>query len=380
MSAGIVAAHGPLRVAVIAPLRFPIGIPHSGGLESAVWSEVSALRARGHDVTLIAVSGSDFVTPGSDFELPNLDWPQDASPTDMSYPLSYEATTVPALARALDAIAASPGSFDVVSNHCLHPLPIRRSAALGVPMVTTLHTPPDPQFVVARREAGPAASAFLSVSEFTRREWSQAGLSSDLLTNGVDPAAWPAGTGGGGLVWFGRIVPEKAPHLAVEVARMLGLPLSIAGRIGDLEYAERVLFPRLGDDIRYVGPLAPAQLAHLVGNAAATVSTPAWAEPFGLVAPESLMCGTPVVSFAVGGVPEIAARSVGMAIVEPGDTVAMGERVQRFIDRTDEDPTFRHRIRSSAVRRFSLDARIDALEQHLWMLVDTAAFVDGLSA
>lgn len=377
---GPVAANGRLRVAVIAPLRFPIRTPHSGGLESAVWSEVSALSARGHDVTLIAVSGSDFVVPGSDFELPNLDWPQDASPTDMSYPLSYEATTVPALARALDAIAATPGRFDVISNHCLHPLPIRRSAALGTPMVTTLHTPPDPEFVAARVDAGPAGSAFLSVSEFTRREWSRAGLASELLANGVDPSAWPAGPGGDGLVWFGRVVPEKAPHLAVEVARALGRPLTIAGRIGDLEYAERVLFPLLGGDIRYVGALAPAQLAQLVGRGAATVSTPAWAEPFGLVAPEALMCGTPVVSFAVGGVPEIAARSVGMAIVDPGDTAAMSERVQRFIDRSEEDPTFRQRIRSSAVRRFSLEVRIDALEQRLWALVETAGFVDGLSA
>lgn len=369
-----------LRVAVIAPLRFPIRIPHSGGLESAVWSEVSALRARGHDVTLIAVSGSDFVTPGSPFELPNLDWPQDASPTDVSYPLSYEATTVPALERALDAIAQNPERFDVISNHCLHPLPIRRSASLGTPMVTTLHTPPDADFVAAHVEAGDAGTAFLSVSEFTRREWSRAGVPSDLLANGVDPAAWPAGPGGEGLVWFGRIVPEKAPHLAVEVARALSRPLTIAGRIGDVEYAERVLFPLLGDDITYVGPLAPAQLAHLVGRGAATVSTPAWAEPFGLVAPEALMCGTPIVSFAVGGVPEIAARSVGMAIVEPGDTAAMSERVQRFIDRADEDPTFRQRIRASAVRRFSLDARIDALEQRLAELVDTTGFVDGLTA
>lgn len=369
-----------LRVAVIAPLRFPIRPPHSGGLESAVWSEVAALRARGHDVTMIAVRGSDFVTAGSAFELPNLDWPQGATLTDMTYPVSYEATTVPALERALEAIASESEGFDVVSNHCLHPLPVRLAPLLGTPMVTTLHTPPDAAFVAAHAAAGPDGSTFLSVSEFTRREWAHAGLHSEVLPNGVDPAAWPGGPGGDGIVWFGRIVPEKAPHLAVEVARRLGRRLTIAGRIGDRDYADRVLFPLLGDDVTYTGMLAPTELAALVGASAAALSTPAWAEPFGLVAPEALMCGTPVVSFAVGGVPEVAARSVGMELVAPADVQAMSERTDHLIGRSVEDGTFRHRIRASAVRRFSLDGRIAALEDLFAALAADARYAEGLSA
>jgi glycosyltransferase involved in cell wall biosynthesis len=369
-----------MRVVVIAPLRFPIRVPHSGGLESAVWSEVAALRARGHDVSLIAVGGSDFVKTGTAFELPNLDWPRDVSPTDVTYPHSYEATTVPALERALETIAATAARFDVISNHCLHPLPIRRSAQLGVPMVTTLHTPPDPAFVAAHLAAGHAGSAFLSVSEFTRREWARAGVRSDVLPNGVDPTAWPEGPGGDALVWFGRIVPEKAPHLAIEVARRLGRRLRIAGRIGDHAYAEGVLFPLLNDDMSYIGPLEPPQLAELVGRGAATLSTPAWAEPFGLVAPESLMCGTPVVSFAVGGVPEIAARTLGMEIVAPGDLDAMAERTAQLIARADTDASFRPRIRAGAERRFSLEVRISALEDRFSQLVRPAQYVDGLTA
>jgi len=369
-----------LRLAVIAPLRFPIRAPHSGGLESAVWSEVAALRARGHDVTLIAVQGSDFVSPGSPFELPNLDWPHGAALTDVTYPVSYESTTVPALEQALEAIAADSDRFDVISNHCLHSLPVRRAPVLGTPMVTTLHTPPDAAFVAAHVAAGPAGSTFLSVSEFTRREWMRAGLHSDVLPNGVDPEAWPEGAGGDGIVWFGRIVPEKAPHLAVEVARRLGRRLTIAGRIGDREYAERELLPRRGDDVTFTGMLAPAELAALVGASAAALSTPAWAEPFGLVAPEALMCGTPVVSFAVGGVPEIAAKSVGMELVAPGDVDAMCERVERLIRRTADDAAFRSRIRASAVRRFSLDGRIDALEDLFAELATDSRYADGLTA
>lgn len=370
----------PLRVIVIAPLRFPIRAPHAGGLESAVWSEVRALRGRGHQVSLIAVRGSDFVAAGSAFEMPELAWPDGAVRTDDSYPRSYEAISVPALDRALDEIEATPGRYDVISNHCLHPLPIRRAAGLGVPMLTTLHTPPDATFVAAYAAAGSAGSAFVSVSEYTRRVWARAGIPSELLANGVDPRAWPEGPGGEDLVWFGRIVPEKAPHLAVAVARRAGRRLTIAGRVGDRSYAESALFPLLGDGVEYVGPLSPRGLSDLVGRSAAGIATPAWDEPFGLVAPEALMCGTPFVSFAVGGVPELARRSVGMEMVASGDVPGMAERVSELIGRTRTDPTFRRCIRAAAIRRFSLEERTGSLERVFAHLVDGASRGEELSA
>ena len=146
------------------------------------------------------------------------------------------------------------------------------------------------------------------------------------------------------------------------------------------EYAERELLPRRGDDVTFTGMLAPVELAALVGASVAALSTPAWAEPFGLDAPEALMCGTPVVSFAVGGVPEIAAKSVGMELVAPGDVDAMCERVERLIRRTADDAAFRSRVRASAVRRFSLDGRIDALEDLFAELATDSRYADGLTA
>ena len=92
------------------------------------------------------------------------------------------------------------------------------------------------------------------------------------------------------------------------------------------------------------------------------------------------MCGTPVVSFAVGGVPEIAARSVGMELVAPGDVAAMSERANHLIQRSADDDSFRRRIRGSAVRRFSLEARIAALEDRFAELVAGAGLADELTA
>jgi glycosyltransferase involved in cell wall biosynthesis len=357
-----------LRIAVIAPLRFPIRRPHAGGLESAVWTEVAALRRRGHDVTLIAVRGSDFVEPGSVFELPALSWPADARPTDKTYPSSYAEVSVPALERALDAVATDPTGFDVISNHCLHALPLRRAPQLGVPMVTTLHTPVDDDFVAAHADAHGAGSTFFSVSSHIRREWFRAGVPSALLANAIDPDAWPLGPGGDSLVWFGRVVPEKSPHLAIEVARRLQRPLVLAGRIGDRGYAEEMVLPLLGGDVSYAGPLGPDALARLVGCSALALSTPSWAEPFGLVAPEALMCGTPAVSFAVGGVPEIAAATVGMELAPAGDVAAMADAARDLLALSAADPGFRARVRESAVTRFSFAARLAALEERFTQL------------
>ncbi|MFS0866282.1 glycosyltransferase [Microbacterium sp. 179-B 1A2 NHS] len=368
-----------LRIVVIAPLRFPIRRPHAGGLESAVWGEVAALRRRGHDVTFIAPTGSDFLDEDGPFRLPPLDWPAGAVPTDRTWPDSYHTRNAPALGRALDEIAADPSRYDVISNHCLHPLPLQRAASLGVPMVTTLHTPVDHDFVTAHRAAAGAGSAFLSVSDHTRREWAAAGVRSRLLPNGVDPATWQAGPGGGGIVWFGRIVPEKAPHIAVAVARRLGMPLTLAGRIGDAAYAEQAVLPEIGGDIRYAGELSPDELASLVGRSSLALATPAWAEPFGLVAPEALLCGTPVVGFAVGGVPEVAAGTVGMELVTAGDVDAMATSARGLL-RRGEEPGYRAAVRESAVRRFSLDARIASLEAVLGELAAGAVDETALTA
>ncbi|MEW1835320.1 glycosyltransferase [Microbacterium sp. NPDC079995] len=351
----------PLRIVVIAPLRFPISRPHAGGLESAVWAEVDALRRRGHEVTFIAPEGSDFLPDAHVFRLPPVVWPDGAAPTDKTWPASYHLESAPALDRALSELARHPERYDVISNHCLDPLPLRRADSLGVPMVTTLHTPVDAGAVAAHVSAGGAGSKFLAVSAHTKTQWDAAGVPSQLLPNGVDPSSWPLGPGGDDLVWFGRIVPEKAPHVAVDVARRLGRRLIIAGRIGDEDYARDVLLPLVGGGIDYVGELSPGPLAELVGRSGLALATPAWAEPFGLVGPEALMCGTPVVGFAVGGVPEVAAATMGMQLVAAGDVAAMTERAGAMLP-SGRDAAFREVVRETARRRFSLDARIDALE------------------
>ncbi|MBH0244676.1 glycosyltransferase [Streptomyces cavourensis] len=141
---------------------------------------------------------------------------------------------------------------------------------------------------------------------------------------------WQPGPGGDDLVWSGRIVPEKGTHLAIEAAEQSGRGLRIAGPVGDTEYFEACVRPRLGRTITYEGHLHQPDLCKLVGSSAAAVVTPCWDEPYGLVVAEALACGTPVCGFARGALPEIITPACGR-LVRPGDSAALAKAVEPTI-------------------------------------------------
>ncbi|MFZ7087465.1 glycosyltransferase [Curtobacterium sp. RRHDQ10] len=354
----------PLRIAVIAPIRYPISQPHAGGLESSVWNQVRTLRARGHHVLLCATEGSDFLDGGpAEFTIPGLVWDDPSEATDTTYPAGYLDRAFPALDRALAYIRDHADRFDIVDNHCLHGLPLGWADRLGVPMVSTLHTPTLPSMLDAHRSTGEPRSAFLSVGAHTAAEWQREGIDSTVVPNGIDTDAWALGPGGPDLVWTGRIVPEKGVHLALEAARLAGRRIVVAGRIGDADYFADQVAPHLGPDAEYVGVLGQRALADLVGRSACALVTPVWEEPFGLVIAEALATGTPVVSFDIGGVPEVVGASDGAALVPIGDAATMASVAGALADRVQAEPWRRVSIRQDAVDRFSLHQRSARLER-----------------
>jgi len=315
------------RVALIGAAGHPIAEPFAGGLEAHVWALAHGLIDRGHEVTLFAGPGSD---PGLgiaalDLRLPRI---SETARGDVSMPppqwLDEHHAYLDLMLRLADG---TYGPFDVIHNHSLHHLPIAMAPMLGTPMLSTLHTPPTPWLESALQVRDDSPVTFAAVSEHTAAAWRHIVPGARVVPNGVDVDRWRLGPGGGPVVWFGRLVPEKGAHLAIDAAVRAGVAIEVAGPVSDEGYFAAEIAPRLQwPGVHYLGHLTHDRLHTVLGRATAVVVTPCWDEPYGLVVAEALACGTPVCGFARGALSELLDADCGR-LVAPGDVAALAEAI-----------------------------------------------------
>ena len=327
-----------MRLALLAPLEYPLTEPYAGGLERHTVQLARGLAALGVTVTVFARRGSD--------PLPGVEMVTDF--TDYRSLLRYLRTA----------------PCELLHNNTINFLPTLLSFRLPFPVVTTLHTPPYRRLlpgVVASRLLG--GSTFVAISTHLARRWEGYTGPLTVIHNGIEPAEWPIATAAPACsaLWYGRIVPEKAPHLAVLAARRAGYTLKLAGPVVDHEYYHTQLQPLLGADAVYLGHLARAELLPHMG-ASVGLFTSVWDEPFGLVIPELLACGTPVAGFASGAAPELVDDTVS-ALVPVGDVSRLATVLPRVatLDRAA--------CRTYAVQRFDVRSMIAAYHAHYLRLL-----------
>ncbi|WP_299649048.1 glycosyltransferase [uncultured Jannaschia sp.] len=347
-----------MRIAVVAHVRHPIAPPFMGGMEAHSWHLADALARRGHEVTLFASGDSAAGAPAGVAVHPVLE-----EHYDRRFPWhDFHGTDIlndhvdAGFARA--AAALRDGGFDVIHNNSLHRFPPRLARAEQLPMVTSLHIPP---FAVLRRAVHDSAapwSRFTVTSELQRGRWWPEGAPEEasVLHNGIDLAQWPfVPEGDGSAIWIGRITPNKGTHLAVQAARIAGVPLTIYGAIEHLDYFQDEVAPWLGPEIRYGGHLSGRDLAATLGAASVLLFTPLWDEPFGLAAIEAMACGLPVAAIEMGAVREVIGPAGAYAPRD--DAPALARAVQDAL--TIPRGVGRNRVE----RLFTLERMIDGCER-----------------
>jgi glycosyltransferase involved in cell wall biosynthesis len=353
-----------MKIALIAPLVAAIREPQRGGSQAFVSDLARGFIDRGHEVHLYAASGSD--VPG----VPVIDTGVDhRSLSDTLYRASGAADGEPAAAESAFArvySAVRDDRYDVVHNHAFDAPAIRLATALQVPVVHTLHLPPDAGVAVALRHAarGDAPPTVAGVSMFQASAWRRV-----VAVDAILPPCVPTGLidwsprGGDGAVFAGRLSPEKGAAEAIDIAQAAGARIDVYGDSYDAEYARERIDPRRGEPGVSVHPAVPrSSLWEAMARAAVALCPAMWDEPFGMVAAEAQACGTPVVAFKRGALGEVIMDELTGFLVAPGDLHAAADAVRRTTGLS------RSQCRAHAERHLDLERSLEAHE-HLYRRV-----------
>jgi glycosyltransferase involved in cell wall biosynthesis len=307
-----------LKIAQIAPLMESVPPRLYGGTERIVSYLTEELVGLGHDVTLFA--SGDSITAANLVSCVTKALRLDASVRD----------TIPYYMLMLDRVRQRVDDFDVLHFHIdqFH-FPLFRSIAGRT--VTTLHGRQDLPDLLPLY-LGFDDMPLVSISDAQRRPVPHANFVG-TVHHGI-PTYLHRGTAearGSYLAFLGRISPEKRPDRAISIARALGIPLKIAAKVdrADAVYFKTEIEPLLkGGGVEFIGEINDHQKTQFLGDALALLFPVDWPEPFGLSMIEAMACGTPVLAFRCGSVPEIVEDGITGAIVETiGEAIAALPRV-----------------------------------------------------
>ena len=305
-----------MKIAIVGLLHHPIAEPFAGGMESHTWWLAKKLIEKGHEVTLFASGDSDPAVGLSAC----IDSSLNAIHPGTQNLRGRQTCNMNAYASVIKQIC--DGNFDIVHNNALHPLLLLSAVDLPVPMLMVLHTPvykelaAAVQYADARNESGNLG--FVAVSNNLAEEWCPI-TTADVVYNGIDIDSWPYTPESvpESALWYGRIVPEKAPHLAIQSALLAGYSINIAGPIGDPEYFEENVLPLIDNERAfYLGHLSQDGIKRALSQASVFVNTPVWEEPYGIVYAEALASGTPIATFDRGAASEIVTARCGVVVAE----------------------------------------------------------------
>ncbi len=345
-----------MRIAQIAPLAESVPPRLYGGTERVVAWLVDELVRLGHDVTLFA-SGDSMTRAKL-----NAVWPRALR---LGRPRS---DPVAAQAALLESMSQQATEFDIIHAH-IDWLHLPSLSRLGVPFLTTCHGRldlPGLPDVVQRFPDAP----FVSISNHQRAPLRNANWAGTIYHGLPLHMFCPSFEPGSYLAFLGRLTAEKGPEPAIRIAHAAGMPLHIAAKLprGERGYFKERLEPQIdGDQVKLTGEVDDDTKEKFLAGAKALLFPIDWPEPFGLVMIEAMACGTPVIAFRSGSVPEVIDEGVtGFIVDDESEAVAAVRRL---------DELDRRQVRARFEQRFTSERMAEEYVRQYEMLVaDRARF------
>lgn len=351
-----------LRIAQIAPLWITIPPLKYGGIERIIAMLCDDLTERGHKVTLFAAPGSKtkakLITV---FDRPLL---------NANIPWSNPVWNLRNLSKAFEM--ANNGKFDIVHSH-LDLWTLFFHKLTKTPAIHTMHNPlyrsnadanKDDRLRLFTEEAKRINIVFVSQSAKDQAMVRFPKKQVRIIYNGIDLSHFKFNKKGGDhFIWIARMNKHKGVENAIAAAEKLGVKLLLAGRIDptQVEYFNTYIKPHLNKNIKYVGELTEKQLSDFYGSAKACLYPIEWEEPFGLVVAEAMACGTPVVAYRRGSMPELIEDGrTGFVIDSKIDLLAEAMKKVDQIDRAS--------VRQQVEKRFSKERMVNDYEKAYYEL------------
>ena len=323
-----------MRIAQISPLFEAVPPKLYGGTERVVYSLTEELVAMGHEVTLFA--SGDSITSAK--LAPMREQALRLDPTVKDWVATYY--------RMVELIYRRKDDFDILHFHIDY-FPLQLFSRQKTPYLTTIHGRLDvPEFVETYGTF--LESPFVSISDNQRLpipnlNWARTvhhGMPPGILTPQPVKQEYAA--------FLGRISPEKGADRAIAIATKAGLKLKIAAKVdnADREYYEAKIKPLIdgNPNVEFIGEINDAQKPAFLSGAKALIFPIDWPEPFGLVMIEAMACGTPVIAFNCGSVPEVMDDGVTGFVVNNIDEAVAAVGKVHTLDRAKVRATFDRRF------------------------------------
>ena len=325
-----------LRLAVLAPISWPVPPPGYGPWEQISFNIAEGMRARGLDVTLYAAGDSHFEGTL-----------RSVVPIALNEDRALDGNVFEGI--HIGTLFEEAERFDLIHNNFDWKPMTYALARPSPPMLTTIHGFSQPQ-ILAAYYACAHRSFFTSISDADR----DPGLRYLGTTyNGIDAAQFTFRKSPGEyLLFIGRFHPEKGTHLAIEIAKRAGIRIKLAGIPHDERYFDELVSPHIdGDAVEFLGEVRGARRDEVLGGALALVHMTTRPERFGLTLVEAMACGTPVLGARMGSIPEIVRDGVTGILCDDIDAAVAAVPHLQNLDRA--------LCRKHVEERFSVERMVD---------------------